>query len=153
MTTGSRLVRYAILSGSIASVVSTLAAAWCGRHESGHAASATNATSHWIWGDGAARQNRTSWRYTAVGYFIHHAASIFWALFFEWWIGRAGVKNVPIKAAATSALACFVDFRLTPPRLTPGFEKRLSRRSLFLVYAAFAVGLLVAAGVRPQDRD
>ena len=36
-------------------------------------------------------------------------------------------------AAAAAALACFVDFRLTPRRLTPGFEQRLSTGSLALV--------------------
>ena len=46
---------------------------------------------------------------------------------------------------ATSAVACFVDFHLTPPRLTPGFEHRLSHRSLAAVYGAFAVGLAVGA--------
>jgi hypothetical protein len=57
---------------------------------------------------------------------------------------------VVVPAAATSVLACFVDYRLTPDRLTPGFEKRLSRRSLFVVYALFAAGL--AAGTLLQTR-
>jgi hypothetical protein len=38
-----------------------------------------------------------------------------------------------------------VDFQLTPERLTPGFEHRLSHRSLAAVYGAFAVGLAVGA--------
>mgnify|MGYP006154148737 CR=1 FL=1 len=39
--------------------------------------------------------------------------------------------------------ANFVDYKLTPRRLQPGFEAQLSKKSLFLVYAAFAVGLTV----------
>jgi hypothetical protein len=32
------------------------------------------------------------------------------------------------------------DFWLTPERFTPAYEKRLSRRALGVVYAAFAIG-------------
>ncbi|HSV79850.1 MAG TPA: hypothetical protein VLK85_11705 [Ramlibacter sp.] len=42
-----------------------------------------------------------------------------------------------------SAVACFVDYRLTPKRLTPGFEHRLGKPELANVYACFALGLLV----------
>ena len=82
-------------------------------------------------------------RYTLTGYAIHHVASVFWALIFERWRAKRGALMVP--AAGTSALACFVDYRLTPRRLTPGFERRLSRKSLALVYFAFAIGLAAAA--------
>jgi hypothetical protein len=34
-----------------------------------------------------------------------------------------------------------VDYRLTPRRLMPGYERRLSQPSLLAVYAAFAAGL------------
>jgi hypothetical protein len=46
-------------------------------------------------------------------------------------------------AALTAGFACWVDFRIARGRLQPGFEKQLSRRSLLLVYAAFAVGLAI----------
>ena len=91
-------------------------------------------------------------KHTLSGYVIHHAMSVFWALFFERF--RPGRNLQPIdtllSAAATSAAACFVDYRLTPKRLTPGFERRLSRKSLALVYAGFAIGL--AVGALLQDR-
>ena len=62
--------------------------------------------------------------------------------------GRPAARNpgaVLAGSMATSAAACFVDFQLTPERLTPGFEHRLSHRSLAAVYGAFAVGLAVGA--------
>jgi hypothetical protein len=56
-------------------------------------------------------------------------------------------------AAATAATASFVDYQLTPKRLEPGFDKQLSRRSLAMVYAAFAAGLAIAAMAgRPRVR-
>lgn len=52
--------------------------------------------------------------------------------------------------AAASALACFVDYRLTPQRLTPGFEHRLSSRAMFAVYACFALGLAIGSMAAPR---
>jgi hypothetical protein len=49
--------------------------------------------------------------------------------------------NAVADACAISAVAAVVDLKLVPKRLTPGFEARLSNRSLALVYAGFATGL------------
>jgi hypothetical protein len=46
-------------------------------------------------------------------------------------------------AATVAAVACAVDMRCTPERLTPGFERRLSKQSLLVVYAAFGIGLVL----------
>jgi hypothetical protein len=104
-----------------------------------------NAVSHWIWKDKAIHQHKASLRYSVVGYAIHHAASIFWAIAFEQLATRHKHNPMPGRtignAAAVAALACVVDLRCTPERLTPGFERRLSNRSLAAVYVAFAVGL------------
>ena len=48
-------------------------------------------------------------------------------------------------AAVITTTAYAVDFHFTPQRLTPGFEHRLSKRSLLTVYAAFALGLAATA--------
>lgn len=48
-------------------------------------------------------------------------------------------------------MACFVDCKMTPERLRPGYEEHVSKRSLALVYGAFAVGL--AAGTYFNHRD
>jgi hypothetical protein len=49
--------------------------------------------------------------------------------------------NALVDAAAVSALAAVVDLKLVPHRLTPGFQERLSSKSLALVYGSFAAGL------------
>lgn len=135
----------ALASGSCASALSTLALACTGHLECGRALAPVNAVSHWIWGDRAIHANRAAWRHTAVGYVIHHAMSVFWAAFYEGWIGRSPSRRRPAVAIAAglavAAAACFVDLRLTPERLTPGFERRLSPWSLALVYLAFGLAL------------
>jgi len=48
-------------------------------------------------------------------------------------------------------VAALVDLRLVPERLTPGFERRLSRRSLAWTYVGFGAGLALA-GLLAQRR-
>lgn len=137
------------VAGSLASVLSSLVLAWMGRRETGSASAPTNATSQWLWGDESLHQQQPDLRHTVNGYLIHHGASVFWATVYA-----AVARNRPALrspagivagAAATSALACFVDFNLTPGRLTPGFEHRLSRSARAAAYGAFAVGLAAGA--------
>ncbi len=148
MTWWKRALDEAIISGSIASIASTVALAVAGRRENGHPAAPVNAISHWVWDREALYKDRTTARHTLTGYLVHHGASLFWAtLHARAWGDRPQATQLApalASATATAALACFVDLRLTPRRLTPGFEHRLSAKAMALVYASFAVGL--AAG-------
>lgn len=148
----SRTIARAMLSGSAAALVSSLALALAGRREAGSALAPINAVSHWYWGKRAQRQDGASAKYTLMGYLTHHAASIFWALFFERLIGRRRTPaNALASGAAVATLAAAVDYTITPKRLTPGYEARLSVPALVTVYAAFALGLAltkVTRGVR-----
>lgn len=141
----------AIVSGTSASALSALALAACGRATNGTAAGPLNGPSQWVWGQGAAHRRRATLRHTAVGYVIHHLMSIFWATLHE----RATPRNTSyapaerlLTAAATAAVAWFVDYHLTPQRLQPGFEKQLDGKSLFAVYTAFALGLAAGDALR-----
>ena len=141
------VLRRALRSGAAASIVSIVVAAGLGRRRTGSAASAANAPSHWIWKRRALRRHGLSARYTLPGYLIHHASSVWWALAFEAW-RQHRPRHALAKAAAVSALAALVDYRVVPKRLTPGFEAHLSRPAVALVYAAFAAGLAWGARVR-----
>ncbi|MGJ9419138.1 hypothetical protein ACHAC9_15450 [Massilia sp. CMS3.1] len=138
-----------LVGGAASSIVSTAALAMLGRTEAGSAFAPTNAISHWIWGDEAAEHDGFSLKYTITGYAIHHVSSTFWAVLFEKLAGekldRKDLRVTLAASAATSAISCFVDYKLTPERLKPGFEKRLSKKSLAGVYAAFAVGMALGA--------
>lgn len=144
-----RTLRNALISGSVASAASLLALAACSGKENRAPFAAVNAVSHWIWGDEAFRHRRATWRHTALGMAIHHASSVFWGVLFERMFGRRLAQSGPgatlAAAAGTTAAACFTDYRLTPRRLVPGFERHLSRTSLAAVYGAFALGLAAGA--------
>jgi hypothetical protein len=139
----------ALMTGAAGAALSTVALAVLGKAETGSSVAPTNAISHWVWGDQAAAKNRPSLRHTAVGYTIHHCASVFWAAFYERWFGerkdRGEVGPALAGGLGVAALACLVDYTITPHRLRPGYEMRLSKRALAVVYVAFGVGLGVGS--------
>ena len=64
----------------------------------------------------------------------------------------AGPAALAAGAAGITAVAAVTDFKLIPERLTPGFEHRLSTRSLVLTYALFATGLALGAIATRRSR-
>ena len=147
-----------LLAGSLASLISTAVLALAGRRESGSAAAPLNAVSHWYWGDEAFHPQEADLAHTAAGYLTHHVAATFWAtLYAALASDRPALRTTPgavLGAAATSATACLVDFKLTPHRFTPGYEHRLSREALLAVHAALAIGLAAGAlALRDQYLD
>jgi hypothetical protein len=138
-----------LVGGATSSLLSTVALAALGKHEAGSGFAPTNAVSHWIWGEKAALRDDPSARYTLPGYLIHHGSATFWSVIFERLCGGLLDRREPAAtlglATAASAVACFTDYQLTPQRLRPGYEKRLSRPALALVYGSFGIGLALGA--------
>ena len=142
-------------SGSLAGLISMAALALGGRRDVGSALAPINAPSHWFWGDEALRRNGASAKYTLIGAATHNASSLFWAAFYELLRlrrRRRSAANALGDAAAITALAAVIDLKLVPERLTPGFERRLSRRSLTWVYVAFGAGLALGGAIASRDR-
>lgn len=136
-------------SGTAASLLSTAVLMASGRHHAGHRFAATNATSQWLWGRPALHANAPTLRHTAVGYAVHHGASIFWAT-----LHARATQDLPgartlggalAGGLVTAAVACVVDFCFTPQRLTPGFEHRLPRSAIGVAYLAFGMAIGAAA--------
>ena len=156
MDNWKQVVSKGMVPGALASITSTLALALRARQESGSMFGGANAVSHWLWGDKAFARDEPSLKYTLVGYAIHHASSLFWAVIFEQVaakvLDRKSVGVTTAAAAATAAVACFVDYNMTPQRLHPGYEERVSKKSLALVYGAFAIGLAAGAYVNHRDK-
>jgi len=160
MNTSKRLVpvlRTGLIAGTFASLASTVALMLCGRREAGSAVAPTNSTSHWLWGDQALQVYRPTLRHTALGYATHHASAIFWAVLYAWLHAeRRPPQSVPAalaSAGAATAVACTIDYTITPRRLTPGFEHHLSKGSMAVVYGLFAVGLAAGCLLAQRGRE
>jgi hypothetical protein len=143
-----RLIRRVALSGATASVASAVAALACSHFENGHAARPMNAVTHIVDGGEPPAHDGRNGRNTALGFAIHTAASIWWALFYEGLLGRYAGRG-PLQAASAGALvsgvAYAVDYFVVNERFRPGFERYLSGRSMFAVYAALGLGFAAAA--------
>ena len=150
-----RLSISALVTGTVASIVSTVALAALARSEGKSGVQPTNSTSHWLHGDEAARRKNADIAHTSVGYATHHASAVFWALPFEAWLTKNPAFSsgeVLAKAAATSALAALVDYGVAPRRFTPGWELTLSKPSMVGAFAGLAVGLAAGALVSRELR-
>ena len=162
----TRFWRDALTSGSAASLLSLLALMLEGRRENASAAAPIKAVSHWLHGPRAYTVNRTTWAHTAVGASVHCVSAILWGGMYGLLLRRIAARReealhrrrpragapapevtVPEAVASTAvvtAVAALTDLRLVPPRLTPGFENRLSATAVAAVYLAFGAGLALA---------
>jgi hypothetical protein len=132
-----------VVSGAVGSLVSTAALSLAGQKEIGSVLGPINVISRWLWGDRTAHHHEASLRYIATGYAIHHASATLWAVVYEKQFDRPG-QSLPARIGGglgVAALACFTDYKLTPYRLQPGYEKHLSAPWLALVYASFGLAL------------
>lgn len=138
-------LRHAVPTGTLAATLVALTAASLGKAENGRAIAPINAISHILWGEHAGRRVKPSFKYTGTGLALNEVASIFWGVIYEKFFGLAARRGNIGKAlaggAVVAAAAYVTDYHLVPKRFTPGFEKRLSGRSLFGVYAAMALAL------------
>lgn len=149
MKTWTASMKDSLVSGGTAGLLSAAVLAWRGRHDTHSAAAPLNATSHILWGEEALHADRATARHTAAGALLHAASAVFWGVLFEKLLGRerrqGHVDAIVRSAVKATTAAAVVDLCLVPRRLTPGFERRLSTRSLWLVYGGLAAGMVAGA--------
>jgi hypothetical protein len=153
MDRSSELLVSTLLTGTVASVVSTAALAALAEAEGKRPMAPTNSTSHWLHGDGAGSFDGIDLEHTGLGLVTHHASAMFWALPFEAWLAfRPPRSSIELLRDATvmSAIAAIVDYGIVPKRLTPGWELSLSKKSMAGAFASLAIGLAAGALVTRQ---
>lgn len=144
------LLQSALVTGTVASILSAAALAALAKVERKSALQPVNATAHWLKGPEAAKRATADAAHTLVGYATHHASAVFWALPFHAWLGmrsRESPPNLLRDAAVMAGIAAAVDYGVVPKRLTPGWELVLSKTSLVAVYCVLAIGLFAGAYV------
>ena len=149
MTLLRQLVWNSLHTGGVASAATSLALAMCGKLENRNSLAPINAISHIAWGEKAASRDDPSLKYTATGFALNTAAVTGWAGLYELVFGRRADQRDVTGALAgggiVSAVAYVTDYYLVPPRFTPGFEKRLSGKSLLAIYTTLALSLGMGA--------
>lgn len=69
-----------LVTGSIASFLSTIGLAWLARFEGKAAVQPINATSHWLHDEDAGEVRTINLPHTGVGYGTHDLSALFWAV-------------------------------------------------------------------------
>jgi len=140
-------IKDTLTTGAVASATTTAAVAVLGKLEGRSAVAPINAVSHILWGEEAADTEQLDARHTLAGAGLNAVAVTGWAGLHELFMPRSGTpsaKRALLAGIATATVAYVTDYHVVPKRFTPGFEKRLSGKALFGVYAALALSL--AAG-------
>ena len=153
-TTGSEIVedrgetlQDALIAGSIVAAATIAAVALRGLNDSGSAVAPINASTHVVYGPEAGGYDEPDFKHTLPGLAINAGASVFWAAVYERLFGRAVTRSDVGKAllggGAVAGLAYLLDYHLLPKRLTPGWEERVSGRSLAMIFGVMALTLPV----------
>jgi hypothetical protein len=150
--TASQFASDALVTGAVATAATTVSVAAFGQGEESEPIAPINAISHIAWGDEAARHSDPSLKYTLPGLLLNTAAITSWAVVHEALFGSPPIQRSLAKSlaggAAVSAMAYVTDYHIVPKRFTPGFEKRLSNRSLAATYGVLALGLGIGSWLR-----
>jgi len=134
-----------LISSAVTSAATTTALFLLSSKDTGHPAAALNATSHILWGDEAAKYDDWDVRHTLAGAVLNAGAMGFWSAVQSLLPAPRSIFGAARNATLVTALAYVTDYHVVPKRLTPGFEQRLSRKSLFGSYAVLAAALAVSA--------
>ncbi len=139
--TWGETLQNALAAGAMVFAATAAAAALRGRKDSGSAVAPINATSHVVYGPEASSADAPDLRHTLPGLAINAGASVFWAIVYERLFSRGDTVKSLLGGGVVAALAYLIDYHLVPKRLTPGWEERVSGRSLAIIFGAMALSL------------
>jgi hypothetical protein len=149
MTELREIVRHTVQGAVAPGLLTTAALAVAGQMEDAKAAAPLNAVAHIPFGEEAFAEDEASLKYTVTGTALNVAAVASWAGVYELTFGRAARRGNTMAGVlggpAIAALAYITDYFVVPKRLTPGFEERLSGRSMFGIYAVLGATLPLAS--------
>lgn len=140
----SKILTSTAKTGIALTLSTTTALMAAGIYETGSPWAPINAISHIIDGDDVSADNRFSPRQSTIGVAVNTASMTMWAAVYESALRLTGRKSTPLTAVAAATAAYAVDYKLVPPRFTPGMEKKLSRLSIIAIYAVLAAILALS---------
>jgi len=106
--------------------------------ENGSPWAAINAIAHIVDGDEKAQPLDYSSRESALGIGINGTAMATWGVLYEGALLVTRTKSSPLTAVLAATTAYVTDYKVVPKQFTPGIEKRLSQKSIGIIYAVLA---------------
>lgn len=145
-----------LVSAALSSLTTVALASTLGRLSGRSPAEPMNAVGSHVAGQHASYRTSFSLQSTLPGVLINLGGCLFWSNVMEWWVRQqplAGSRDALRRGAVAAALAYLVDYHGIPRRLRPGYERKLSRAQLLLVYSSLALALPLRAWVAGRRRQ
>ena len=143
MTLGQLALR-SLKTAAFATAATSAALMLASKRETGSPWAAFNAICHMVDGDEPEFPQSFAPRETLLGAGLNASAIGSWAVLYEWLLGDVPLPSSALWAALATAGIWMVDYRLVPKRFTPGFEKRLGKKSIALAYLALAASFALS---------
>jgi hypothetical protein len=145
----------ALVSAALSSLTAVALASALGRLSGRSPAEPMNAVGSHVAGEQADGRTGFSLQSTLPGVLINLGGCLFWSNVVEWWVREqplAGSRDMLQRGAIAASLAYLVDYHGLPRRLRPGYERKLSKPQLLLVYSSLALTLPLRAWLAGKRR-
>jgi len=131
-------------TGAILSATTVAAIMLAGERETGSPWAAVNAICHIVDGDDVSQPSDFSPRESVLGLALNSSIMFAWAGLYEAALAVSRKSGGVAPAAAAVTAAYVIDYKLVPPRFTPGIEKKISRGSIAAIYAVLGLTLALS---------
>ncbi len=131
--------RDGIVTGLIGAATMTAVIAAYGKAKTGNPWTPFNGIAHMFFGNDAAKKNGFVPRETLVGLGLNAVALTTWGVLYEAVAGKTPLPKSLATGTAASATIYVLDYHLFPPKLRPGFDKRLGTGSIIVSYLLLAL--------------
>lgn len=128
-----------IVTGLIGAATMTAVIALYGKAKMKNAWTPFNGIAHMFFGDKAAQKDGFVGRETLVGLGLNGVALTVWGVLYEAVAGKTPFPKSLTTGAAASATIYALDYHIFPPKLRPGFDKRLGVGSIIVSYLLLAL--------------
>jgi hypothetical protein len=128
-----------VSAGTVAAVL-----ALAGSLENGDPWGPFNDVSHILLGEQASQIEGFEPQVTLTGVALHAVSLAGWGVLYRILAGRPRFPGALAAAAGAGLATYFLDYHVFPQRLRPGFERRLSRKSILFAYLVLSLTFLGA---------
>jgi hypothetical protein len=139
-----RILRDTCAIGAALTGTTTLAVLAASGTENAGSWGAINSVSHIVDGDDVQYENCFSVRDSLIGLGINSTAMFSWAFLYSGLFGSIRWPKTLLSGTAMAAAAYVTDYYIVPKRYTPGIEKKIGPKSIFVVYAIIAITLALS---------
>ncbi|MBC7804982.1 MAG: hypothetical protein H7145_02410 [Akkermansiaceae bacterium] len=128
-----------IITGLVGAATTTAVIAAYGKAKTGDPWTPFNGIAHMFFGENAANRDGFVPRETLVGLGLNGTALVTWGVMYEAIAGKVAFPRSLLSGGLASFIIYLLDYHIFPPKLRPGFEKRLGYDSVFAAYLLLAV--------------